>query len=111
MSDGKSDNKENKLGDVFKKVVSTGISAAFMTEEAVKGMMHDMPISKEAINSLLQNAKNTKEEFVGSIKNELKTYLDKIDVSKEIEKVLDKYDVEVNAKLSFTKKKQEKKEE
>jgi hypothetical protein len=108
MSDGKQDNKENKLGDVFKKVVSTGISAAFMTEEAVKGMLQDMPIPKEAINSLVQNAKNTKEEFVGSIKNELKTYLDKIDVSKEIEKVLDKYDIEVNAKLSFKKKKADK---
>jgi polyhydroxyalkanoate synthesis regulator phasin len=99
--------KDSKLGDVLKKVVSTGISAAFMTEEAVKNMVQDLPIPKEAINSLLANAKSTKDEFVGAIKNELKSHLDKIDVSKEIEKVLDKYDMEVNAKISFKKKKKE----
>jgi myosin-crossreactive antigen len=55
-----------------------------------------------------KNAKNTKTEFLGSIKNELKTYLDKIDVSKEIDRVIENYDVEVNAKVSFKKKKKAK---
>lgn len=106
MSDNDNSEKKNlNFGDVLKKVVSTGIGAAFMTEEAVKSMVSELPLPKDMINGLLQNAKSTKEEFVASIKNELKSYLDKIDASKEIEKVLENYDMEVNATISFKKKK------
>lgn len=97
--------KDNKgLAEILKKVVSTGISAAFMTEDAVKGLLSDLPLPKDAIQGLVQNAKNTKDEFVGSVKNELKQYLNKIDLSKEIDRVLDNYDLEINAKIKFKKK-------
>jgi hypothetical protein len=99
---------KDKLGDLFKKVLTTGVNAAFMTEESIRALLKDPSLSKEMIGSLLENAKNTKTEFLGSIKNELKTYLDKIDVSKEIDRVIENYDVEVNAKVSFKKKKKAK---
>lgn len=83
--------KDGKLGDIFKKVITTGVSAAFTTEESVR--------------ALLDNAKNTKTEFVSSVKNEIKSYLDRIDVSKEIDKIVEKYDFEVKATISLKKKK------
>jgi hypothetical protein len=95
---------KKNITDIFRKVVNTGISAAFMTEDAVKGLIQDLPLPKEMAQGLLANAKQTKEEFVGSVKNELKTYLDKIDISKEIDRVLEKYDIEVTAKVKFNKK-------
>lgn len=98
------ENKESKFSDVIKKVVSTGIGAAFMTEEAVKQMVSEIPLPKEFLNSLVQNAKNTKDDVVNTIKTELKTRLDKLDVTKEIDKILENYDLEVNAKISFKKK-------
>lgn len=85
-SDGK-----NKLGDILKTVVSTGVTAASMGEEAVKGIM--------------ENAKQAKSEFMTQAKGELKNWLDKIDLSKEIDRVLEDYDLEVSAKVSFKKKK------
>ncbi|MFP5492463.1 MAG: hypothetical protein ACLGG0_13245 [Bacteriovoracia bacterium] len=87
---------KGKLGDILKSVVSTGVSAASMGEEAVKGIM--------------ENAKNAKTELIGQAKNELKSWLDKIDLSKEIDRVLEDYDLEVNAKVSFKKKKSKKDE-
>lgn len=99
-----SQDKENKISDIIKKAVSTGISAAFMTEDGVKNLLQDLPLPKDIVSGLLQNAKDTKEEFVKSIKNELKTYLNKIDVSKEIDRVLENYDFEINAKISVKKK-------
>lgn len=104
MNDKSPDNKDNKLTDILKKAVTTGISAAFMTEDAVKGIISDLPLPKDMVNGLLQNAKETKEEFVKSIKNELKTYLNKIDVSKEIEKIVEKYDFEIKASVSLKRK-------
>jgi hypothetical protein len=98
------DKDKKNITDLFKKVVNTGISAAFMTEDTVKNLIQDLPLPKEMAQGLLANAKQTKEEFVGSVKNELKTYLDKIDISKEIDRVLEKYDVEVTARVKFNRK-------
>ncbi len=95
--------KDIKLSDLFKKVVNTGVTAAFMTEEAVRSTLKDLPLNKETVNGLLKNAKSTKEEFLKSIKAELKTYLNNIDVSKEVDRVLEKYDFDV--KISAHKKK------
>ncbi|MBL7664351.1 MAG: hypothetical protein JNM93_04415 [Bacteriovoracaceae bacterium] len=86
---------EKGLGEILKKVVSTGVSAAFMTEEAVRNALKDLPLPKDLITGLLQNAQKTKEEFVASVKEELHSYLSKINVSDEIDKVLEKYDFEI----------------
>ena len=99
--DEKNPKDENKIGDIFKKVVSTGINAAFMTEDSVKSIIKDLPIPKEVVNGLIQNAKNSKDEFITSVKTELREYLNKIDVSKEVDRILENYDVEVNAKIEF----------
>lgn len=100
--------RDGKLGDIFKKVLTTGVTAAFMTEEAVRDLLKDVPLPKEMVGSLLENAKNTKTEFVASVKNEMRNYLDKIDLSKEIDKIADKYDFEVKATISLKRKNQKK---
>ncbi len=107
MDDPKNENKN--LSELFKKVVNTGITAAFMTEDAVKNILHDLPLPKEIVNGLLQNAKNTKTEFITSVKSELHEYLKKVDLSKEIDRIISEYDFEVNAKIKLTPKKKSKK--
>jgi hypothetical protein len=103
--------KDGKVESLLKKVLTTGVTAAFMTEESVRAILKDVPLPKDIVGSLLENAKNTKTEFVSGVKNELKSYLDKIDLSKEIEKIVDKYDFEVKATISLKKKKKSKIEE
>jgi hypothetical protein len=103
--------KDGKVESLLKKVLTTGVTAAFMTEERVRAILKDVPLPKDIVGSLLENAKNTKTEFVSGVKNELKSYLDKIDLSKEIEKIVDKYDFEVKATISLKRKKKSKIEE
>lgn len=103
--------KDGKVEGILKKVISTGVTAAFMTEESVRALLKDVPLPKDIVGSLVENAKNTKTEFVSGVKNELKSYLDKIDVSKEIDKIVEKYDFEVKATISLKKKKKPKVEE
>lgn len=105
------DNKDGKIGDILKKVLTTGVTAAFMTEESVRALLKDAPLPKDIVGSLVENAKNTKTEFVASVKNELKAYLNKIDLSKEFDKVAEKYDFEIKATISLKKKKKGKGEE
>jgi hypothetical protein len=105
------DNKDGKLGDLFKKVLTTGVTAAFMTEESVRALLKDMPLPKELVGSLLENARNTKTEFVSSIKNEMKSYLERIDISREVDRIVEKYDFEIKATISLKKKNQGKEKE
>lgn len=106
-----SDDKDGKIEGILKKVLTTGVTAAFMTEESVRALLKDVPLPKDILGGLLENAKNTKTEFVAGVKNELKTYLDKIDITKEIEKIVEKYDFQINATISLKKKKKAKDEE
>ena len=92
------------LSNVLKKVLSTGMTAAFLTEDAVKNIVADLPVPRDIAQGLLQNAKNSKDEFISGVKNELKTYLDKVDLTKEIDKVIEKYDIEITAKINLKKK-------
>lgn len=103
-----SEDKERGLGDVFKKIVSTGLGAAFMTEEAIRERLGDLSVSKDVLNNILANAKTTRSEFVSAIKNEIKSYLGGVDITKEIDKVVEKYDIEVNATFKFKPKKNSK---
>lgn len=103
--------KDGKVEGLLKKVLTTGVTAAFMTEEGVRAILKDVPLPKDIVGSLVENAKNTKTEFVAGVKNELKTYLDKIDLGEEIDKILEKYDFEIKATISLKKKNKPKGEE
>ncbi|MFZ8933128.1 MAG: hypothetical protein ACO20H_11600 [Bacteriovoracaceae bacterium] len=102
---GNDSEKDGGLGDVIKRVVSIGIGAAFMTEDTVKSIISDLPLPKQIVTGLLQNAKNAKEEFLGNVRDELKSQFSKMDPAKLVSEVLENYDIEVNAKLNFKKKK------
>ncbi len=108
MSDGE---KDGKVEGILKKVLASGVTAAFMTEETVRSVLKDLPLPKEIVGGLVDNARNTKTEFIAGVKNELKSYLDKIDISGEIDKIIDKYDFEVKATISLKRKKKTKTEE
>ncbi|HXH74519.1 MAG TPA: hypothetical protein VNJ08_06115 [Bacteriovoracaceae bacterium] len=97
--------RDGKLGDLLKKVLTTGVTAAFMTEESVRTLLKDVPLPKDIVGGLVENAKNTKTEFVSSVKNELRSYLDKLDIGREVDKIVEKYDFEVKATISLKKKK------
>lgn len=99
------EDKDKDLTDVIKKVVSIGVGAAFMTEDAVKKVLADLPLPKEIVTGLLKNAQSVKEDFVQSVRSELSDHLSKVDPKKLMEEVLENYDIDVQAKIKFTKKK------
>jgi len=96
--------KDSPIGDIIKKVVSVGVGAAFMTEESVKKILEDLPLPKDIVSGLVQNAKGAKEDFTNGIREEIKNYLSKVDAGKIVTDILDRYNVEVEAKFKFKKK-------
>jgi hypothetical protein len=78
------------VGDILKTVVSTGVTAASLGEEVVKGVV--------------ENVKAVKGELLTQAKDELQGWLEKVNLSQEIDRVLSEYDLDVQAKVSFKKK-------
>jgi hypothetical protein len=103
MSDQENNNKDNKISDIIKKVVSVGVGAAFMTEDAVKNILSDLPLPKDIVSGLLQNAKSAKEDFATTIRDELRIHLSKVDPKVLMEELVENYDIEFNTKVSFKK--------
>ena len=95
---------ESGISEVIKKVVSIGVGAAFMTEDAVKTILSDLPLPKDIITGLVQNAKGAKKEFSEGIRGEVREYLKKLDISKVVETTLENYDFDVQAKVSLRRK-------
>jgi polyhydroxyalkanoate synthesis regulator phasin len=102
--DQKDSKKDSPIGDIMKKIVSVGVGAAFMTEESVKKVLEELPLPKDIITGLVQNAKGAKEDFTKSIREELQNYLTKVDASKIVSDLVDKYDIEFETKIKFKKK-------
>lgn len=94
------------IADIVKKIVSVGIGGAFMTEEAVKSVLGDIPLPKDILSGLMQNAKQAKEDFLETLRDEVKEQFTKIDPSKLVDELVERYDIEVTATFKFKKKNQ-----
>ena len=106
------DNQEKKdsgIQDIIRRIASVGVGAAFMTEDTVKSLLNDLPIPKDIISGLVQNAKGAKDEVAKSLRDEIKKYLSRVDTENIIDHLAENYDVEVNATFSFKKKQKSKK--
>lgn len=100
----KNSTKKESIADVLKKVASIGAGAAFMTEDAVKNILGDLPIPKDILAGLVQNAKGAKEDFSESLREEFRKYLSKLNINQVVDYVAENYDMEVKASFSFKKK-------
>jgi hypothetical protein len=98
------DRDHGSLADLLKKIVSTGMGAASLTEEVIKGLLTDLPDRKDVLEKILMNAKTTKEDIISSIGQTVGESIKKIDFAKEVDKILNTYDVEVTAQFKFKKK-------
>ena len=86
-----------------------GIGAAFMTEEAVKKVLHDAHIPKEMLQGLIQQAKSSKEKLNEVVADEIKNQLSKVNPSKVVEEILKNNNIEVNATFTLVPKSKPKK--
>jgi hypothetical protein len=103
------EDKDKTFSDVIKKVVSVGVGAAFMTEDAIKSFLSEFQLPKDIVSGIQNNAKSAKKDFIEMIRTELSKKFEEIDSSEFFDELLDKYDIEVKATFSF-KRKDEKKE-
>lgn len=101
------DDIQSKAAELFKKVLTVGVGAAFMTEESVKNLVSEFKLPKELIAAILETAGKTKDEFLHKASAELVGQLvNRIDTKALVKEVaqdlLRDNEVTVEMKLKFT---------
>lgn len=100
----KSEKNDPKVTEVLKKILTTGIGAAFMTEEHIRGYLTDLKLPKDVIQFLLQGATKSKEELMNRVGNEVIKIISKIDFVKEASRFVEEHKFRVTAEIDVVKK-------
>ena len=91
------DNFQAGVTDSIRKAVFGGTSSLFMSEESLKGQLGELP--RDALNYLAGQTEKTRQEFVNVVTREFKAFLENVDWSKELPKILEGMDIEVRANI------------
>ncbi|MBL7689595.1 MAG: hypothetical protein JNJ49_16280 [Bdellovibrionaceae bacterium] len=94
----------SKMGEALKKLLATGISAAFMTEESIRRMVSDMQLPKETLALLLQGANRSKDELMNRVSKEVIAIISKIDFVKEASRFAEEHKFRIVAEVEVIKK-------
>ena len=93
------DSVQNGVTDTIRKAVFGSISSLFMSEESIKGQLGELP--RDALNYLVGQTEKTRDEFFSIVTREFRTFLDGVDLSKELPKILQGMSIEVKANIRF----------
>ena len=56
--------KDSGFSEAIKKVVSIGVGAAFMTEDAIKSFLSEFQLPKDIVSGIQKNARSAKADFL-----------------------------------------------
>ncbi|RYZ66585.1 MAG: hypothetical protein EOP05_18905 [Proteobacteria bacterium] len=110
MANNSEDEKDEKDGhglsmsDAIRKIVTTGVSAAFMTEEAIRSRVSELKLPKETLNLLLQGASKSKDQLMNRVTDEVVTIINKIDFVKEASRFVEEHKFKISAEVEVIKK-------
>jgi hypothetical protein len=89
-----------RLGDLAKKIFSTGAEAMHLTEEGLRNVLGDVS-PREAVSGLFESVSKGTDTLQSIFMREARRYLDAINFRDELGRVLANYTIEINAKVNF----------
>lgn len=103
---GKNDDSKSStlIGETVKKLFTAGVSAAFMTEDAVRAYLAELKLPKELLNVVVQGASKSKDEITNRVSKEIIGIVQKIDFVKEASKFAESHKFIIKAEIDIQKK-------
>lgn len=92
------------FSETLKKVFTTGVSAAFMTEESIRSYLQELKLPKEILNVLIQSANKSKDDITQKVSKEIVGIFSKIDWVSELSKFAESHKFRVSAEIDIIKK-------
>lgn len=93
--------REGGLPELTKRILSLGLGAYFLTEDAIRRAVKDAKIPREIGKSIAQNASKGKEELFGYVARELSGFLRQMDLQAELDRFVKTHKIKVTAEIEF----------
>lgn len=87
--------------ELVKKAFAAGMGAVFTTEEGIRRITKEMPLPKDVAGYLVNTASTTKDEFFRIVAGEVRQFLQTVNLSEEIAKMLTTLSFEVKTEIRF----------
>jgi hypothetical protein len=92
---------ETFVPELVRKTFAAGLGAVFTTEEGIRKITKDMPLPKEVAGYLASTAGATKDEVMRVMAREVREFLQTVNFSEEIAKMLTMLSFEVKTEIRF----------
>ena len=92
------------FGDALKKIMTAGMSAAFMTEEHIRNYLSDTKLPKDILQMILSQAAKSKEDLMNRLTKEMSQVLGRVDFAKEIAHFAESHRFKITAEIDVIKK-------
>jgi len=92
---------EMLVPELVKKTFAAGMGAMLNTEEGIRKITKEMRVPKEVAGYLVSTASTTKDEFLRILAREVREFLQTINLSEEIAKMLTTLSFEVKTEIRF----------
>ncbi len=89
------------LPDMVKKLILISIGGVMLTEEAVRKILSELNLSKEIVSLVVSQTNKAKDEVVRTVSEEFRQLIQKVNVKKELEKVLKDTKIKVQLEIDF----------
>ena len=87
--------------DLVKKAFAAGMGAVFTTEEGIRRITKEMPLPKDIAGALVNTASSTKDDLMRAVAREFREFLQTVNLSEEIAKMLTTLSFEVKTEIRF----------
>jgi hypothetical protein len=92
---------EGLIPDIVKRTFYAGLGAVFTTEEGIRKMASEFQLPKDVANFLVQQAASSKDELFRVVGKELRAFLESVNVSGELQKLLTSLSFEIKTEIRF----------
>jgi hypothetical protein len=89
------------IPDLVKRTFAAGVGAVFSTEEGIRRVTKDLSLPKDVAGYLASTAGNTKDEVIRIIAREVREFLQTVNISDEIAKMLTMLSFEIKTEIRF----------
>jgi hypothetical protein len=92
---------ENFIPDIVRRTFYAGLGAVFTTEEGIRKIASDLKLPKDVANYLIQQAASSKDELFRVVGKELRGFLETVNISGELQKLLTSLSFEIKTEIRF----------
>jgi hypothetical protein len=95
-------NDDEPRGENFtRRLLTLGLGAYFLTEDTVRRYVKDAKMPRDIARTITSNASKGKDELYGFVARELTEFLNKMDLSEELERLVRNNKVRISAEIEF----------